>query len=65
MTSERTVATANEGLELIGLDHPLVRSELSRCRRMEPESLAVCVTGGRDETVLLALLDGGDGKRAK
>ena len=44
-TTDRDVARAQEGLELIGLDHPLVVDALRRWQSLEPEMLGVAVDG--------------------
>ena len=44
-TTDRGVARAQEGIELIGLDHPLVVDALKRWQDLEPEMLGVAVDG--------------------
>jgi Helicase conserved C-terminal domain len=42
-TLDRTVATAKEGIELIGVDHPIVRDEIRKWRDQAPEQLGISV----------------------
>jgi superfamily II DNA or RNA helicase len=42
-TTDREEARAAEGLELLGIDHPLVQQELARWRSEPPESLGCAV----------------------
>lgn len=44
-TLDRTVATAKEGIELIGVDHPIVRDEISKWRDQPPEQIGISVFG--------------------
>ncbi len=44
-TTDREVVRAQEGIELIGLDHPLVAGALKRWQSLEPEMLGVAVDG--------------------
>lgn len=44
-TTDRGIARAQEGIELLGLDHPLVAGALQRWRDLEPEMLGVAVDG--------------------
>ena len=44
-TTDREVARAQEGIELMGLDHPLVAGELKRWQNLEPEMRGVAVDG--------------------
>jgi SNF2 family DNA or RNA helicase len=53
-TLNRDTATSNDGLELMGLDHPLVREELGRWRSLPPEEIGIAVAGDLDEAVLLS-----------
>lgn len=52
-TLDRDVATSQDGIELLGLDHPLVREELSRWRGLPPEQLGLSIsTDGLCRTIL-------------
>ena len=42
-TADRDKATSIEGLELLGLDHPIVEEALGRSRAIAPEELGVAV----------------------
>jgi hypothetical protein len=42
-TTDREEARANEGLELLGLDHPTVHQEFARWRGLTPEALGCAV----------------------
>lgn len=42
-TDDRDMATSVEGLELLGLDHPIVEEALGRSRAIAPEDLGVAV----------------------
>lgn len=44
-TLDRETATANEGVDLLGLDHPIVQEELGRWRSLPPEQLGVALEG--------------------
>ena len=55
-TTDRELARAQEGLELIGLDHPLLVDALRRWQNVEPELLGTAVAGG---TVAGGTVDGG------
>lgn len=44
-TLDRETATANEGADLLGLDHPIVQEELGRWRSLPPEQLGVALEG--------------------
>lgn len=54
-TTDRDSATAQEGLELLGIDHVLVQEELSRWQSLEPEELGLAVEGTDEGVVLLAI----------
>ncbi|MBI3381005.1 MAG: DEAD/DEAH box helicase family protein [Aquabacterium sp.] len=54
-TLDREVATAEEGIDLLGLDHPLVQEELGRWRSLPPEDLGISVQADGGETVALSL----------
>ena len=43
LTDDRDKATSSEGLELLGLDHPVVEEALARARSVPPEELGVAV----------------------
>ena len=53
-TLNRDTATSQDGLELMGLDHPLVQDELSRWRSVSPEEIGIAVSGDVDAPVLLS-----------
>lgn len=51
LTTERELSLEKENLQLIGLDHPLVATQLRKFRELPPEELGLCVqspdsTGG-------------------
>lgn len=50
-TLDRDTATAQEGIELLGLDHPIVQEELGRWRSVPPEEVGVAVSGDATKTV--------------
>ena len=54
-TLSRDVATSQDDLELMGLDHPLVQEELGRWRSVPPEEIGIAVSGDVDSPVLLSL----------
>lgn len=54
-TLDRDVATAQDGLELMGLDHPIVQEELGRWRSLPPEEIGVAVHGQAGEPTILSL----------
>jgi superfamily II DNA or RNA helicase len=66
-TLDRDAATGQDGLELLGLDHPLVQEELGRWRATPPEQIGIAVAGDVSEPVLLSLwmveASAGDGGR--
>ncbi len=47
-TLDRDIATANDAVDLMGLDHPLVQEELGRWRSLPPEQLGVAIRGPGD-----------------
>ena len=53
-TLDRDTATSDDGLELMGLDHPLVQEELGRWRSLSPEEIGIAVAGDVDVPVLLS-----------
>jgi len=53
-TLNRESATSRDDLELMGIDHPLVREELGRWRSVPPEELGIAVSGDIDESALLS-----------
>lgn len=53
-TLDRDVATSQEGIELLGLDHPLVQEELGRWRGLEPEQLGLSVSSDDLSPTLLS-----------
>ena len=54
-TLNRDTATNDKGVELMGLDHPLVQRELARWRGLPPEEIGVAVAGDVKEPVLLSI----------
>ncbi len=54
-TLNRDTATSRDDVELLGLDHPLIRQELGRWRSVSPEDVGIAVTGDVDTPVLLSL----------
>lgn len=54
-TLNRDTATSEDGLELMGLDHPLVQEELARWRSLPPEELGFAVFGDAGSPVILSL----------
>jgi superfamily II DNA or RNA helicase len=54
-TLNRETATGSDSLELMGLDHPLVREELGRWRSVPPEDVGLAVLADVDEPVLLSI----------
>jgi hypothetical protein len=53
-TLDRDVATSQEGIELLGLDHPLVQEELGRWRGLAPEQLGLSVSSDAISPTLLS-----------
>jgi superfamily II DNA or RNA helicase len=53
-TLDRDVATSQEGIELLGLDHPLVQEELGRWRSLAPEQLGLSVSSDNISPTLLS-----------
>lgn len=47
-TVNRDLARAEEGLELLGLDHPILVRLLGKWKSVEPETIAVAVSAGDD-----------------
>ena len=54
-TLDRETATRRDDLDLLGLDHPLVREELNHWRSLPPEELGIAVAGDLDVPILLSL----------
>jgi len=54
-TLDRDTATANDAVDLMGLDHPLIQQELGRWRSLPPEQLGVALSGGEVGRTLLSL----------
>jgi helicase domain protein len=54
-TLVRETATRQEGLQLMGLDHPLVQAEINHWRNLPPEEIGIAVCGNVVEPVLLSL----------
>lgn len=55
LTLDRETATSRDDVELLGLDHPIVRDELVRWRSVPPEEIGLAVCGQVDAPVLLSL----------
>lgn len=53
-TLNRDMATGNDDVDLLGLDHPLIQDELGRSRSVPPEEIGIAVVGDVDELVLLS-----------
>jgi superfamily II DNA or RNA helicase len=54
-TLSRDAATSQDDVELLGLDHPLVKEEIARWNSLPPEQIGVAVAGEFGATVLLSL----------
>ena len=54
-TLNREASRTQDELELMGLDHPVVQSEITRWRGLPPEALGIAVTAAVEEPVLLSL----------
>lgn len=54
-TLDRDVATANDNIDLMGIDHPTVQEELGRWRGLSPESLGAAAKGSEGEPIILSL----------
>ena len=54
-TLDRETATANDEVDLMGLDHPLVQEELQRWGNQPPEDLGIALRGNGEGPALLAL----------
>lgn len=54
-TTNREEATGQEGLELLGLDHPLVREEIEQWRRLPPEQVGIAVERINDPSAILSV----------
>jgi len=54
-TLNRNAATAQDELELLGLDHPMIQSELTRWRSLPPEAIGIAVTADLDAPALLSI----------
>jgi len=52
-TLDRDIATNTEAVELLGIDHPLVQSELIRWRNLSPDTLSISVQSQDGETAFL------------
>jgi len=62
-TLSRDAATSQDDVELLGLDHPLVKEEIARWNSLPPEQIGVAVAGEFGATVLLSfwLVDASSG----
>lgn len=54
-TLNRNAATAQDELELLGLDHPIIQSELTRWRSLPPEAIGIAVTADLDAPALFSI----------
>ena len=54
-TLNRDTATGRDGIDLMGLDHPVMQDELGRWRSLPPENVGISVAGSTDETILMSL----------
>jgi hypothetical protein len=54
-TIDRDEATSREDVELLGLDHPLVKKELEAWRDLPPEEIGISVSDRDSETALLSI----------
>jgi hypothetical protein len=55
-TTDRNVASSDDSLELVGLDHPMIAGHLQRWRALAPEELGVSVYSGEvDQPAILSL----------
>lgn len=54
-TLNRDLANSEDGLELMGLDHPMVQEELVRWRSLPPEELGFAVFGDTSSPAILSL----------
>ena len=54
-TLNRDTAANDEAVDLMGLDHPLVQTELARWRGVPPEEIGVAVAGDLEDPVLLSI----------
>jgi hypothetical protein len=54
-TLDRDISTANDAVDLVGLDHPLVQEELGRWRSLPPEQLGVALCGSAGGQTLLSI----------
>ena len=54
-TLDRDTATTNDAVDLMELDHPLVKEELGRWRSLPPEQLGVALSGSDLGRMLLSL----------
>lgn len=54
-TLSRDVATNQDDLQLMGLDHRMVQDELGRWRNLPPEEIGIAVSGDVEEPVMLSL----------
>ncbi|MDZ7855076.1 DEAD/DEAH box helicase [Sphaerotilus sp.] len=53
-TLDRGVATAQDDLQLLGLDHPIVQQEFGRWRSLSPEEIGVAVNSPSGEPTVLS-----------
>lgn len=54
-TLNRDVATGNDAIDLMGLDHPLVQEEIRRWRSVPPEQLGMAVSSESDDAIVLSV----------
>lgn len=54
-TLSRDIATSQDSLDLMGLDHPLVQRELDFWRNLPPEDIGIAVQGDLDISAILSI----------
>ena len=52
-TTDREIATNNDGIELVGIDHPIIQVELNRWHDLPPEEIGISVKGDTEEMNVL------------
>jgi SNF2 family DNA or RNA helicase len=53
LTTNRNVARAEQKLDLLGLDHPLIQKALARWRELPASSLGICIAADVESTSVL------------
>lgn len=54
-TLNRAVATSQDSLDLMGLDHPIIQQELDFWRNIPPEDIGIAVQGDMDTSAILSI----------